>query len=80
MMGKAYRHLNRHESRDAQAGVPAVSRRVSLIIDLNGVIPDCARALIDIPQMTLASGKICVISLIIASEQPCGGPIRRWGA
>jgi hypothetical protein len=30
-----------HEARDAQAGVPAVSvasRRVSLIIDLNGVI------------------------------------------
>jgi hypothetical protein len=25
MMGKAYRHLMRHESRDAQAGVPAVS-------------------------------------------------------
>jgi hypothetical protein len=36
--------LTRHESRDAQAGVPAVSRRVSLIIDLNGVIPSCARA------------------------------------
>jgi hypothetical protein len=40
-MGKAYRHLMRHESRDAQAGVPEVSvasRRVSLIIDLHGVI------------------------------------------
>jgi hypothetical protein len=43
MMGTAYRHLMRHESRDAQAGAPAVSvalRRVSLIIDLNGVIRD----------------------------------------
>ena len=40
-MGKAYRHLMRHEARDAQAGVPAVSvasRRVSLVIDLNGII------------------------------------------
>jgi hypothetical protein len=35
-MGKAYRHLMRHESRDAQAGVLAVSvpsRRLWLIID-----------------------------------------------
>jgi hypothetical protein len=41
MMGKAYRHLTRHESRDAQAGVPTVSvtsRRLSLIIDLQGII------------------------------------------
>jgi hypothetical protein len=41
MMGNAYRHLMRHESRDAQADVPAfsvTSRRVSLIIDLNGTI------------------------------------------
>jgi hypothetical protein len=41
MMGKAYRHLIRHDSRDAQAGVSPVSvasRRVSLTINLNGVI------------------------------------------
>jgi hypothetical protein len=40
MMGKAYRHLMRHESGDAQAGVPAISVTstwLSLIIDLDGV-------------------------------------------
>src|SRR5262245_45270485 len=71
MMGKAYRHLMRHEARDAQADVPAVSvasRRVALIIDLNGVIRVVRERV---------SRKICVIFPLTASGNDCGGRIRR---